>query len=284
MRSYKTKYDIPLFNWIMLTEKGFDLSYLKKNGKVKQREKVKLNDIYINILDSLDGANFKTLELYNDWQELLTKYRAELLRKKGNAAFNIEYDINIQGIERVFREYLEVLEKDYTGFEFTQYYFNPDYKNLFKEFAKDAPKESYDLVLKELFKFKNAQFYDWNQYYMLCNQFPEIMVLTLSEAFKKVFILERKIKVGSLVKLDIALEDIFSSNKMYDNYQFVRGRLFDLNNLNSEKKEDVSGFTEVSRISQILERTINTKSITLAEYESEKETAIKIVEQRKVKQ
>ena len=284
MRSYKTKYDIPLFNWIMISENGFDLSYLKRNGKFKPKEQQKLYKIYLDILDSLKDAKFETLEKYIKWQTLLTKFRAELLIKKGKAIFDKEYKFNVKNLENVFREYLEVLEKDYTDFEFTEYYFNPEYKKLFNEYTKDnLNEEARKTILKDLYKFKDARFYDWNQYYFLCDMYPEIKVLTLTPAFKQVFILERQIKINTLVNLDILLVDIFSANNMYDNYQFIRSKLFDLNNINSEKKQDVSGFDEVSGIEQILGYTIDTKKTTLAEYESKKATAMRIVEQRKEK-
>lgn len=286
MRSYKSKYDIPLFNWIMISENGFNLSYLKKNGKeVKKKEFKKLNEIYMTILDSLNDAKFETLEKYVDWQALITKYRAELLIKNGKNIIKEDYEVIVKDLEKVFRAYLEVLERDYKDFEFTEYYFNPDYKKLFIEYTKDnINKEAQEWILKDLHNFKDARFYDWNQYTLLCQMYPTSLILTLNPAFKKAFILERKIKIQSLINLDIMLNDIFSKNNMYDDYQFIRAKLFDLNRINSEKKKDVSGFEEVSGISQIIGVNIDSKRTTLVEFEAHKVTAKRVVENSKPKE
>lgn len=271
---YRDKYTIPTWNWLMIQEKGFDLSYLfKKQRPVKKREYKKLYEIYMNILYTLDDINISLLAKYTDWQALLTQHRAEYIRFKANQIIKKDYDYVVSELEKVFREYLNELQKYYNQFEVKEYYFNKDYKKLYTDLFKETAAFKY---LKDLKPFKDIKFYVWDEYFLFIQKHPKLLALTNHENFKQIFIKERTIKIDDLVKLDTYLSDIYSGAGLYNDYQFQRSKLFDINILQSERKHEHSAFDEVSAISQILKRNIDLKE-PLAKYESDKKAAKVIV-------
>jgi len=265
----------------MIQEKGFDLSYLfKKHRPVKKKEYKKLYEIYMNILYTLDDINIKLLANYTDWQALLTQHRAEYLRFKANQIIEKDYNIVVDELEKVFRVYLTEIQKYYNKFEVKEYYFNEDYKQLYTDLFKDTAASQY---LKDLKPFEKIKFYVWDEYYLFIQKYPKLLVLTNHENFKQIFIKERTIKIDDLVKLDIYLSDIYSSAGLYNDYQFQRSKLFDINILQSERKHEHNVFDEVASLSQILKRNIDL-SDPLAKYESDKKAAKVIIKAQQDKQ
>ena len=278
MRVYKSKYEILKSNWDMITENGFDLSYLKrplfgKRKPVKKSEYEKLNKIYLEILDSLKDTDFSVFRNYLKWQKALTIFRAELIKQSGKKLMGEKYDFNVKDLEIIFRNYLNSIENNSKEYEVTEYYVIKNFKQRFEELTKKD-------LFQELNKYVGLKFYDWNQYYIFCQKDKEFMTLTTSEGFKQTFIQKRKITINSLVDLDIKLYDQFEAAGQYDNYQFIRVKLFDLNSVKSKKKNEHSAFTEISQVGTIIGQNINPKKTTLAEWEGHKEHAKAIIKQR----
>ena len=54
MRYYKDKYNLPVWNWLMLQSKGFDVKYLLKNVKnISNKQYKKLRSVFETILYTL---------------------------------------------------------------------------------------------------------------------------------------------------------------------------------------------------------------------------------------
>jgi hypothetical protein len=270
MQYFKTKYEIPLFNWIMIQENGLDLSYLlKKPIKLTDIKRKRLNKQYMKILSSLKNVNSELMKNYVNWLVLLTEHRANNLQKKAQRLIKEDYDFTVKELERAFRDYLESVQKNYHQFEITEYYFRSDYKKAFEELFTDKVPSGTVELLKP---FEKIRFYTWDEYAIFLNQF-DINFMFQHPGFKKAFIQSRTVKMDSLVKLDEYLLDIYSNAGWYDDYQFVRAAIFDINKLKCEPKEHHSQFEEVAAISEIMGFQINPKETMLAEYESLQERA-----------
>jgi len=278
MKVYKNKYELPIWNWIMISENGFNLKYLlKKNTRLNKKKNNILYKTYLHILDSLEEMEFKLLQKYVIWQASLTTFRADILKEKVNELSKEDFKKSKTTMEDDFRAYLEELQKIYKEFEVTEYYFAEDYKKIYKELTnEEAP--------KEIDIFKGIRFYDWFEYKLFANKHPEILLLAFIPTFNEKFIKKRTIKLENIIGLDTFLSDIFAENNKYNDYQIRRSKLFDLNAITASPKEKHSGFTEVSQISNILKININTKETTLAEFEAHKNTAHRIAEEMKPKE
>lgn len=266
MNYFRTKYEIPLHNWLMISENGFNLKYLKKNQRLIFFEKKRLLKIYNNILNSLVDVDISLYRSYNFWINSLIKFRIGILSKK-NSKFINSLDVK-SDIELRFREYLNDLSKQYQSFKIKEYYFNPKYKELFKELTGKE-------VFKEINDFKNIKFYDWVEYYEFCKNYKDFHIILYNKEFQSKFILSREIEINSLVELDELLSDVYVKAGKYNDYQFKRIELFDIQNIKSVK-EKTSKFIEVVYIGKILGQTIDAKSVTLAMYEQMKIAAKEI--------
>ena len=277
MKYFKDKYDILLYNWLMITENGFNLKYLlKKETKLTPKRQKILYQTYIKILDSLKGMEYRVLLSYIKWQASFIDFKTELLKNNSAKIQKKEYQIVNKNLETDFREYLEELQKNYKQFEVKEFYFDDNYKDIYKNLTKEESP-------KELDKFKGIRFYDYAEYNIFLQKNPELIILGYIPEFNKLFIKERIIKIDELIKLDTYMSDIFTENGKYNEYQEVRRRLFELNNLSSERKKEMSGFDDVSVTSKILGFNIDTKKTTLAEFESHLKTAKRAIEENKPK-
>jgi len=269
--------------------------YLYRNyeniDRLKDKHKAKAENKYMEILKTLKHINSALFENYVKWLVLLTEHRANLLNQKIERIIDKANDYTVTELEKTFRLYLEEIDKTYSNFEFTEYYFNPDYVNEYaKMCAEIKEKDVKGMInhdqLKEtgklLNEFKNIKFYTWDEYAFFLSKF-EISFAFIHPEFKKRFILERKIKLDSIVKMDTYLLDIYSENQYYDQYQFVRKALFDINNLKSEAKANRSQFDQVAALSKVIGFPIDTKKTSLAEYESYEEIGRDVIEHQKEK-
>ena len=278
MRYYSNKYEMPVWNWFMYQIEGFDLRYfLKKpklNRKLTKKQTKKLNGIYMKILYSLENIDSKVLENYILWKSLLTQLKVNILRCT---------DKKMDEMETVFRKYLDSVQDNYTDFDVIEFSFNPDYENLFKNRYKEhLPERTYNLVQGNLIKLKDIRFYTWDEYFIFINQYPEMLVLTTNEHFKDEFILENKIKINNIIELDTYLSDIYAENGIYNDYQFVRAKLFDINKLNSKSKTENNPFKDYAKLCTYLNISYNDK-IPLSAYESYLEQAHNKAETEKPK-
>lgn len=260
MKYFKDKYEVPLWNWLMIQEKGFDLSYLMKSKKKLTKKRYdKLYETYMSILLSLENIDSEVLAAYTRWKANLIAFEAENIRGGKEV---------IKDLEKSFRDYLNSLMKFYRQFEVTEYSFNPDYKELFDDMFKDKLQEnSYKLALKELKEFEKIRFYVWDEYTIFINKYPVTLPLTIQGFFKNKFILKNTIKIDDLIQLDDYLLNIYQENKLYDKYQYVRYDIFDIGNLQSERIEKRSVFYELEQINRIRGINIDPKRTTLAEYQ-----------------
>ena len=167
MKVYKTKYEVPLYNWIMITENGFNLKYLLKKDlkRVSKKQMKQLYDTYINIVDTLKGMNFNTLIKYVGWQASLVDFRAEILKNKNAELRKEDYKLKFGQLEDNFREYLEEIETNYKDFEITEYYFADNYKEIYKEITNQTAPKEIDI-------FKGIKFYDWFEYQLVISGHP----------------------------------------------------------------------------------------------------------------
>jgi hypothetical protein len=281
MRYYKDKYEMPLYNWLMIQEKGFDLNFmLKKQKRLKTSDYKVLNDAFNNILYSLEDLKSPLLGQFIMWQALLNQLRAELIVNK---------KVVIHDLEQTFRDYLENLKQNYKDFEIKEYYFNPDYREFINRILKDVTNED---VIKEVNKEVNEifsdlskiEFYTWDEYifyirsHELIKKNHIIFSLVLTDIFKSQFILERIRTDIDLIILDTHLVSIYSANNLYNEYQFVRMELFNMYELKSESQTDYNPFDEVAGISDVLGYQVDTKRTTLAEWESLQKRAKRKIE------
>jgi hypothetical protein len=277
MKYYKDKYELPLYNWLMIQEKGFDLSYLAKNPqKIRKKDMKVLNDTYMSILYSLSDLGSELLYYFLKWQALLMQLRAELQIKKQPV---------IKDLEETFREYLKTLQKFYKDFEFTEYYFKQDYKEYLEKITKEVKDKKVIKDIKRIFiDLSNIKFYTWDEYYLyiakheLIQKYTVIYTLLLTDIFKNEFIKERTVKFNNLVEVDIYLYDIYEEAGNYYKYQFLRHTLFNMYDLKSENRSQFNAFDEIVGISDILGYQIDSKKTTLAEWESLKNRAKSKVE------
>lgn len=262
MLYYKSKYEIPLWNWLMIQAKGNDLNYLKKYPFLPGKPKFQH---FMSILESLNNINSDIYANFLRWQILFTQLKSALMKDKNPV---------IKELESEFRIYLESLQKYHKDFEITEYRFNKNYVKLFEENYKNVFDEKlYNLVLSNLHKFKDIRFYTWDEFDMFRINYPEILVLTNLDAFRNMFIESHKVKIKNLVELDTHLLDLYSEHGIYNNYQFVRDQIFNMLNLNMNTKEKHDPFKDVAIIADILGFQINPKKTTLAEWEGYEERA-----------
>jgi hypothetical protein len=274
MRYYQDKYTLPLWNWLMIQAKGYDLSYLLKKGKIKNdKQHQKLNEVFENILSSL---NFIDNDVYLQsvrWKSQLTQMRLKIIGRTKEG---------LHRLERIFRDYLEALQKTYKSFKLTEYYFNPDWRRKMQMFKEHLPEHTYRNSLKLLKDFEDIGFFTWSQYTLLINQekYLPLLGFTLNPQWKDMFILSRTIETDNLIKIDNHLLQIFEDNQMYEEYQIIRNRLFNLSNLNGVPKEDVDPFKGIAYLEEIV-GSIDTKRTSLAKYEGYIERATRKIEQSK---
>jgi hypothetical protein len=264
MQIFKDKFELPLWNWLMIIENSMDFKYLLKKRPIFKPNQKKLREKYMEIMGTLKNINSDVLEKYVHWMTLFTMHRALKNKQKLNKLIDKNLDVVVNDLEKVFRAYLETLEEIYKDFEYTEYYFNPEWRD---EYIKLFGLESYRKYSKELQNFEPIKFYVWDEYAFFIKRFPMILPLTMHDNFKGIFIQQRKVKLPSLIELDNYLNDIYSAHGLYDEYQMVRLAMFDVNRLNAESKSQADPFLEVSMVGEILGFQIDTKKTTLAEYE-----------------
>jgi hypothetical protein len=271
MQYFKTK-EISVYNFGMLTENGLDLSFLlKKPAKLTKKRTNKLYDAYLGIINSLEGMNTELMQAHLKWKASFISHRAGMLIRTKEAVAKLEADV---------RNYLELVSKSYKDFEIKEYYFNPEWREVMNVFKEKFTDELYNDIYLKLKQFERIRFYTWDEYYIFCMQYPEMLALTLNEQFKRYMILNRIIKVQNLVEVDTYLLDVYSENGLYNEYQEIRWNLFNLEKLKCEAKELSSFFKEVA-IVQSLTFPFDTKTTTMFEYEKIKEVAKQKAEESK---
>lgn len=259
MKYYKSKYEIPLWNWLMIQENSFDLSYLyKKKRELRPKDKIKLTETYYKILETLNNLSSDVLINFIKWKALILAFRAEIELRRNKIIEN--YEITV-------REYLESLENHYENFEVKQYYFDENYKDNMLKFKKELDENTYNILMNELKNFEEIEFYTFLQYNVFIKKYPVILAMTINPNFIKENIKSRIIKINSLVALDKFLLPIYEENKLYNEYQFIRWQLFNISDLHSESKNKTSAFDHLEQITQARGIEIDPKKITLHQFE-----------------
>lgn len=281
MQLYDSKHNMWIWNWILYSETK-DSSYFHKKGKKltkKQEKQAEIN--YIEIMKTMKHVSSKLYENYVIWMLLLTQHRANMANKRIDKIIGDNKDYVVKELEAIFKDYISEIDRGYKNFIFTEHYFNPDYKEEIAKMMVELgnPKGS-ELVAELIDEFKDIKFYTWDEYAFFLLQY-EINFLFINPEFKKRFILEREIKIDSIKLMDDYLLDVYSKFGYYDQYQFVRKAMFDINTMNCEPKERRSQLDEIASISKIIGIQINPRKTTISEYESYQEMAQQIAERSK---
>ena len=275
MRYYKTKYELSVYNWFMIQVNGLDLNYLLKRGKIRtDKQRTKLYKVFEDIVHSLKFIKNDVLRHRLRWQSQLTQLKIKQLIKDNKPLPNFE---------RVFRDYLEALQRQYTEFSFTVFRFNKNYRELMKKFTEHMTPEAAKMCMELLQDFEEIEFFDWYQYNMLIYQekYLVLLPLTMHPDWIKEFIVSKERSFAKVVGIDSYLLQIFEEHQMYDEYQQVRIKLFDLSNLDVKTEEAADPFESLAHLGAVLGFDIDAKKTSLAKYEGYLESARKKIEANK---
>lgn len=192
----------------------------------------KLKNAYMNIIYDFNNLDVELLADYVLWQTYLTEFRIDIENKSLDVNLGTDLKIKYQNLEESFKNYVRKYQENNYNFKIKEYSLTEDYEKKFKEVFK-ITLDSNEHLLK-IHELKDIKFYTKDEYLFKCKEYQELKIIIESDIFYEKFIESKIIELEKIEILDEHLVDLYIENKMYDKYQIVRAKLFDMHILNSE--------------------------------------------------
>lgn len=272
MNIYTDINEIPLKNWINLQKslsKNIDLKQLLKHPTKRQIRRCnshpktikKLLDVYLNLLYKMPHIDTELNKTYLELKLKLIDYNIKIEKNAYRKIINKkEIDIIKYDVEKIFNEYLNLLDKNYTDFEYHFFYVKEDFDKEWKRIFKDPAPEEFSKQMQK----SGIGFFLWEEYFHLINKWNlDLRIKMSTKRFYELFIKSKKIKAPSLIEINERIKKDFKENKEYNKYFALRFDFFDMKKLKFRAKKEHSILDDVIKTNKILSQNIDLKQISV---------------------
>lgn len=277
---YKTIDTLPIINWHLLLksqkEGNIELRYLLNvdiNQELPTYDISQLLPIYENLCEQIPDKDYSfiTASLRYDLQ-----YAMFLNNKQKNGFLKMIgrpfEEVSTTDLNKYFAEYVTKLSDIFDVFEFTEYSFRTNYKEICKEIYNIDP---------QTFEFlEGIIFYHVTQFHKFVEkEKPVLLDAIMHPAFFKNFIETKKITINDINEIDTHISKEFIEIGEYDEYQKVRFELFNLETLTGLKSEEneSSIFDEIVNLNNITSYKLDVNTSTVAELLAVRKKAKQII-------
>lgn len=240
-----------------------------------------LESAYYKMVEELEDVS---TELVGSYRVYLESYfavkkkeiQASLEQMKGETPNSIKYAQN----NRDFKEYIDILQRDFTNFKIIEYYLIEDFKEVFE---KDFPHLEFNRDF-QTFNNEIQAFYTLDEYtqeVLSLNVSVHFKDIFLSESFMLKFIKSRLITITTLDDYIDRLRNGFMKNNNYKGYIDFRYRVFGLSKFSFEPGHVYDFYQEMTQIKLILGIDFDPHRIPAKEYLSYLNTTRAKIEREK---
>jgi hypothetical protein len=246
------------------------LTIFNKNDSLPEltdKQKVYLESVYLDMLKEIPEISTELISAYRAYYESYIKAKIELNRNELKSLRGEDIKTSFAKCNKLFNDYINILNRDNTDFQIIEYYISDDIKDLFKEqFPNINYPPDFDIIKKEITAFHSIDRYVY-----------EVSKLKVSEEFKRIFLSERfleyfvKSKIVIIEDLTLYTDRLSEDFKLSDNYQgFIdfRHKALSLQNMAFEPINNYDFFEEVANLKQILGFDFDVHSTSAREYYS----------------
>jgi len=235
--------------------------------ELSDKQKQYLESVYLEMLKEIPEVSTELISAFRAYYESYIKIKIELNRNELKSLQGEEIKTSFAQCNKLFNDYINILNRDNTDFQIVEYYISDDIKAIFEaEFPGIEYPKDFDIIKEQIDAFHTIDRYFYEVSKLRVHD--EFRKIFLGEKFLKLFVKSKVVTIEDLTLYTDRLSEDFKLSDNYEGYIDFRHKVLSIQNMAFEPINNYDFFEEVVSLKEILGFDFDIHSISAREYYS----------------